>query len=53
MAATASGRLYPCRISPGRPAAQSNDVFVDDRGLIYLTDRWGGGLDILALDRTA
>jgi hypothetical protein len=32
---------------PGRPAAQSNDVFVDDRGLIYLTDRWGGGLDIL------
>ena len=35
---------------PGRPAAQSNDVFVDERGLIYLSDRWGGGLDILQLD---
>jgi hypothetical protein len=31
----------------GRPACQSNDVFVDDRGLIFLSDRWGGGLDIL------
>jgi hypothetical protein len=31
----------------GRPASQANDVFVDDRGLIFLTDRWGGGLDIL------
>ncbi len=35
---------------PGRPVAQSNDVFVDDRGLIYLSDRWGGGLDILQLE---
>jgi hypothetical protein len=35
---------------PGRPAAQSNDVFVDERGLIYVTDRWGGGMDILRLD---
>lgn len=34
----------------GRPAAQSNDVFVDDRRLIYLTDRWGGGLDILEFE---
>jgi hypothetical protein len=32
---------------PGRPACQSNDVFVDERGLIFLSDRWGGGLDIL------
>jgi hypothetical protein len=39
-------RLFLCYLD-GRPAAQSNDVFVDDRGLIYLTDRWGGGLDIL------
>lgn len=35
---------------PGRPAAQSNDVFVDERGYIYLTDRWGGGLDILRFE---
>jgi hypothetical protein len=34
----------------GRPAAQSNDVFVDDRGVIYLTDRWGVGLDILEFE---
>ena len=32
---------------PGRPASQANDVFVDERGLIFLTDRWGGGLEIL------
>jgi len=30
----------------GEPV-QSNDVFVDERGLIYITDRWGGGLHIL------
>ncbi len=30
----------------GEPV-QSNDVTVDDRGLIYITDRWGGGLHIL------
>lgn len=30
----------------GEPV-QSNDVYVDDRGLIYITDRWGGGLHIL------
>ncbi|HSB72385.1 MAG TPA: hypothetical protein VLT62_23900 [Candidatus Methylomirabilis sp.] len=30
----------------GEPV-QSNDVFVDGRGLIYITDRWGGGLHIL------
>jgi len=26
---------------------QTNDVIVDERGLIYITDRIGGGLDIL------
>ncbi|MFQ5895289.1 MAG: LVIVD repeat-containing protein [Nitrospinota bacterium] len=31
----------------GKPTPQSNDVFVDERGLIYLSDRWGGGLHIL------
>ena len=31
---------------PGQPCAQSNDVFVDDRGLIYVIDR-NRGLDIL------
>ncbi len=30
----------------GEPV-QSNDVTVDDRGLIYITDRWGCGLHIL------
>lgn len=32
----------------GFPAPQSNDVFIDDRGLIYLIDR-AGGLNILEL----
>lgn len=30
----------------GKPV-QSNDVFVDHRGLVYVTDRWGGGLHVL------
>ncbi len=34
--------------APGQPAAQSNDVFVDSAGLVYLTDRVGGGVAILA-----
>ena len=33
--------------APGQPAAQSNDVFVDAQGIIYLTDRVGGGVAIL------
>lgn len=36
--------------APGQKAPQSNDVFVDDRGLIYVIDRHDG-LDIL--ERTA
>jgi hypothetical protein len=32
----------------GKPAVQSNDIIVDERdGLIYITDRWGGGMHIL------
>jgi hypothetical protein len=33
--------------APGQAAAQSNDVFVDAGGLVYLTDRVGGGVVIL------
>jgi hypothetical protein len=36
----------------GQEAPQSNDVFVDASGLVYLTDRVGGGLDILQPDAT-
>jgi len=32
---------------PGRDAPQSNDLFVDTDGLIYMTDRYGGGLHII------
>ncbi len=35
---------------PGQEAPQSNDVFVAASGLVYLTDRAGGGLDILEPD---
>ena len=32
----------------GKPTPQSNDITVDERdGLIYITDRWGGGMHIL------
>ena len=31
-------------------AAQTNDVFVDDRGIIFACDRYTGGLDILRSD---
>ncbi len=32
---------------PGQPAAQINDLFVDEGGLIWATDRIGGGLYVL------
>jgi hypothetical protein len=32
---------------PGQPVAQINDLFVDDGGLIWATDRIGGGLYVL------
>ena len=35
--------------APGKPAPQSNDVFADASGLVYVIDRWGG-LDILQFD---
>jgi hypothetical protein len=31
----------------GKHAAQSNEVFIDKRGLIYLGDRAAGGMDVL------
>lgn len=31
----------------GQSAVQTNDVFVDDHGLIYLVDRWDGSMYIL------
>jgi hypothetical protein len=34
----------------GRPAPQSNDVALDDRGLIYMVDRWVG-FDVLEFKR--
>jgi hypothetical protein len=36
--------------APGRAAPQSNDVDVDERGLIYLADRYAG-FDILEFRR--
>jgi hypothetical protein len=35
---------------PGQPVAQINDLFVDDSGLIWATDRIGGGLYVLEPD---
>jgi hypothetical protein len=32
---------------PGQAAAQINDLFVDDGGLVWVTDRIGGGLYVL------
>jgi hypothetical protein len=31
----------------GQPVAQTNDLFVDDGGLVWITDRVGGGLSVL------
>jgi hypothetical protein len=31
----------------GQPVIQSNDLWVDDRGLVWVTDRIGGGLTVL------
>jgi hypothetical protein len=33
--------------APGQPAAQANDLFVASDGLIYVTDRVGGGVHVL------
>jgi len=34
----------------GRPTTQMNDVYVDERGLVYAVDRGGGGLYILEME---
>ena len=35
---------------PAQAAPQTNDLFVDAEGLIWLTDRVGGGLYVLEAD---
>ncbi len=40
---------YVPRTPPGQKATQSNDVFVAENGLIYITDRINGGVDILEM----
>jgi hypothetical protein len=42
--------FYIPQPAPGRVAPQSNDVDVDERGLVYLVDRYSG-FDILEFDR--
>jgi hypothetical protein len=32
---------------PGQPVPQVNDLFVDAAGLVWVTDRIGGGLYVL------
>lgn len=41
---------YVPKAPAGRPAIQLNDLIVDDDGLIYVSDRYAGGLYILELD---
>ncbi|MGA3298053.1 MAG: hypothetical protein ABSD41_11460 [Candidatus Bathyarchaeia archaeon] len=43
---TEVGYFVPPREKGKRPV-QTNDVYVDDRGLIYLIDRWDRGMDIV------
>ena len=38
---------YYIPAADGGEPIQSNDVLVDERGLIYITDRWSGGVHIL------
>lgn len=38
---------YVPALPPGQEDIQSNDVFVASDGSVYLTDRAGGGIDIL------
>jgi len=32
---------------PGQPVAQANDLWVEETGLVWVTDRIGGGLHLL------
>lgn len=41
---------YVPKSPKGRPSIQLNDVLVDTDGLVYVTDRYSGGLYILELD---
>ena len=41
---------YMPDLPPGSRRMASNDVFVDDRGLVYLIDRWRG---LAIVERTA
>ena len=34
-------------VADGERAVQSNDIGVDDRGLLYVIDRWGKGMHIV------
>jgi hypothetical protein len=43
---TEVGYFVPPTEKGNRPV-QTNDVYIDDRGLIYLIDRWDRGLDIV------
>jgi len=43
-----AGRWQP-QAPPGQAAPQTNDLFVDAGGLVWVTDRIGGGLDVLEL----
>ena len=36
---------------PGQAAPQTNDLFVDAGGLVWLTDRLGGGLSVILSDQ--
>jgi len=38
---------YVPALPAGQEAIQSNDIGCDDRGLLYLIDRWGAGMHIL------
>ena len=40
---------YIPAVPEGQPAMQTNDVFVAENGLIYISDRVGGGVDILEM----
>jgi len=44
-----AGRWQP-ETPPGQAAPQTNDLFVDAGGLVWLTDRVGGGLSVLEPD---
>lgn len=40
----------PCPAGSRVATAQMNDIYVDERGIIYSVDRWSGGLYVLEAD---